>query len=55
MNERVSAPAETSSTPRSYEKALAIGDENNATEHLRQFFEQHFHEAHDSYVTAFTA
>ncbi|EPT05996.1 hypothetical protein FOMPIDRAFT_1154647 [Fomitopsis schrenkii] len=32
----------------SYEKALAVGDENNATEHLRQFFEQHFHEAHDS-------
>ncbi|KZT68114.1 hypothetical protein DAEQUDRAFT_339649 [Daedalea quercina L-15889] len=31
-----------------YEKASAIGDENNATEHLRQFFEQHFHEAHDS-------
>lgn len=45
---------ETSLTPRSYEKSLAIGDENNATEHLRQFFEQHFHEAHDSYVAAST-
>ncbi|KAH9934779.1 uncharacterized protein B0H18DRAFT_978208 [Fomitopsis serialis] len=27
-----------------YEKAAAIGDENGATEHLRRFFEQHFHE-----------
>ncbi|KAH9842804.1 uncharacterized protein C8Q71DRAFT_734655 [Rhodofomes roseus] len=31
-----------------YEKAAAIGEENSATEHLRRFFEQHFHEAHDS-------
>ncbi|KII88563.1 hypothetical protein PLICRDRAFT_110769 [Plicaturopsis crispa FD-325 SS-3] len=31
-----------------WEKELATGDENYATENLRRFFEQHFHESHDS-------
>ncbi|KAF9480133.1 hypothetical protein BDN70DRAFT_912885 [Pholiota conissans] len=31
-----------------WEKHTAIGDENVAVESLRQFFEQHFHESHDS-------
>lgn len=38
------------STCRSWEKAQATGDEITATENLRRFFEQHFHESNDSYV-----
>jgi anaphase-promoting complex subunit 5 len=34
----------------SWEKALATGDENLATENLRRYFEQHFHENNDSGV-----
>jgi hypothetical protein len=35
----------------SWEKGQATGDENVATESLRRFFEQHFHESNDSYVS----
>jgi hypothetical protein len=31
-----------------WEKGLATGDERIATENLRRFFEQHFHESNDS-------
>ncbi|KAI0928780.1 hypothetical protein AcV7_008835 [Taiwanofungus camphoratus] len=31
-----------------FEKGQAVGDENIATENLRRFFEQHFHEGNDS-------
>jgi hypothetical protein len=33
-----------------WEKGQATGDENIATENLRRFFEQHFHESNDSYA-----
>ncbi|KAG6818143.1 hypothetical protein H0H87_000048 [Tephrocybe sp. NHM501043] len=33
-----------------WEKGNLTGDENIATEHLRRFFEQHFHESNDSGV-----
>lgn len=33
-----------------WEKGLATGDEKIATENLRRFFEQHFHESNDSLV-----
>lgn len=31
-----------------FEKGVAVGDENIATENLRRFFEQHFHQGSDS-------
>jgi hypothetical protein len=40
----------SSSDTARWEKALATGDETTATENLRRFFEQHFHESNDSYV-----
>ena len=33
-----------------WERGLATGDEKIATENLRRFFEQHFHESNDSLV-----
>lgn len=37
----------------SWEKGHITGDENIATENLRRFFEQHFHENNDSWVSGF--
>ncbi|KZT11383.1 uncharacterized protein LAESUDRAFT_755040 [Laetiporus sulphureus 93-53] len=41
-------PSATSDDYAALEKGLAVGDENIATESLRRFFEQHFHEGNDS-------
>jgi hypothetical protein len=35
----------------SFERGLATGDSNVASENLRRFFEQHFHEGNDSSVS----
>ena len=35
----------------SFERGLATGDSNVASENLRRFFEQHFHEGSDSSVS----
>jgi anaphase-promoting complex subunit 5 len=37
--------------PTSFERGLATGDSNVASENLRRFFEQHFHEGSDSSVS----
>jgi anaphase-promoting complex subunit 5 len=37
----------------SWEKGQATGDETTASENLRRFFEQHFHESNDSYVVVY--
>jgi hypothetical protein len=36
-----------------WEKGQSLGDENIAAENLRRFFEQHFHENNDSWVSLF--
>ncbi|CCL99134.1 uncharacterized protein FIBRA_01149 [Fibroporia radiculosa] len=41
-------PFATTDAFAAYEKGLAVGDESTATENLRRFFEQHFHEENDS-------
>ena len=37
----------------SWEKGQATGDETTASENLRRFFEQHFHESNDSFVVVY--
>ncbi|OSX65213.1 hypothetical protein POSPLADRAFT_1044618 [Postia placenta MAD-698-R-SB12] len=41
-------PLATGEAYAAFEKGLAVGDENIATENLRRFFEQHFHQGSDS-------